>query len=111
DFVERFWTARATLPGESGRTYRQEFERRIAFADIYLVQDPEKRGSLSDRGMVFVLLGPPTRATRRALRGENDPSEPSGMSRVESQEANLALKPGTFGKSGKSTIAEKVKIF
>ena len=47
-FVERFWRERSTLPGSSGRTYREEFERRVAFADAYLAQEPEQRGK-SDR--------------------------------------------------------------
>ena len=111
DFVERFWADRATLPGESGRTYRQEFERRVAFADVYLVQDPEKRGSVSDRGMVFVLLGPPTNAVRRGLRGDGDPSEPSGISRIESQDAKLAMKPGGMAKGPKGTIGQQSVLF
>ena len=97
-FVERFWTERSTLPGSSGRTYREEFERRVAFADTYLVQEAEQRGSLTDRGMVLILLGPPKSASRRALRSGEDPSEPSGLSRVESQEAKIAMKSD----SGKS---------
>ena len=94
DFVERFWAARVALPGVEGRTYREEFERRVAFADTYLAHDAETRGSLTDRGMVFVLLGPPTNARRRALRSAEDPSEPSGMSRVETQEGKIASKGG-----------------
>ena len=39
-FVEDFWTARAALPGADGRTYRQEFERRVAFADANLASIP-----------------------------------------------------------------------
>jgi GWxTD domain-containing protein len=91
-FVERFWAARASLPGADNRSYRDEFERRVAFADVYLAHDPETRGSLTDRGMVFVLLGPPTNARRRSLRSAEDPSEPSGESRVESEEVRRAMK-------------------
>jgi GWxTD domain-containing protein len=103
-FVERFWAARQTLPGADDRTYREEFERRVAFADVYLAHDPELRGSLTDRGMVFVLLGPPTQARRRALRSAEDPSEPSGVSRVETQDVKLAMKAakGKAGGSGAS---------
>ena len=111
EFVQRFWASRATLPGESGRTFRQEFERRVAFADVYLVQDPEKRGSVSDRGMVFVLLGPPTNAVRRGLRSDDDPSEPSGMSRVETQDAKLAMKPGGMGKGPKTTTGQQSVLY
>jgi len=91
-FVERFWAERAALPGAGSRSYRQEFERRVAFADTYLAYDGAERGSLTDRGMVFILLGPPRTASRKALRSGEDPSEPSGMSRVETQEAKLAVK-------------------
>ena len=100
DYVDRFWGSRATLPGSDGRSFREEFERRVAFADGYLAQDRERRGSLTDRGMVFILLGPPTHARRRALRSGGDPSDPSGESRVESQEAKLATKPGGMSRSG-----------
>ncbi len=94
-FAEAFWTSRATLPGGAeGRTFRQEFERRVAFADAFLPQGGELRGSMTDRGMVFVLLGPPRYASRRKLRAGDDPSEPAGQSRVGSQDAKLALKPG-----------------
>jgi GWxTD domain-containing protein len=85
-FVEEFWTARSALPGADGRTYRQEFERRVAFADANLAEDEEKRGSLSDRGMVFVLLGPPTYAGRRPLRTGDDASDAGGLSTVTSHD-------------------------
>ena len=112
DFVERFWAARATVPAVDGRSFRQEFERRVAFADAYLAHDREQRGSLTDRGMVFILLGPPTSARRRALRSGTDPSDPSGESRVESQQAKLALKPGAMngGPSGRGSGSEAVTL-
>ena len=79
-FVEEFWTARASLPGGDGRTYRQEFERRVAFADENLAVDPEQRGSLTDRGMVFILLGPPTYAGRKPMRTGDDKNDAAGLS-------------------------------
>ena len=91
-FVERFWAERDTLPGVDGRSFRQEFDRRVAFADTYLAQDGEQRGSLTDRGMVFVLLGPPTNARRRGLRSEQDPSDSAGTSRVETQAARNPIR-------------------
>ena len=57
-FVEAFWRAR-----EIGNEhfFRAIFERRVAFADAELGQGdkPGDRGSMTDRGMVFILLGPP----------------------------------------------------
>jgi GWxTD domain-containing protein len=79
-FVEQFWTARDGLPLTDGRTFRQEFERRVAFADTHLAEDEEQRGSLTDRGMVFVLLGPPTYAGRKLLRTGDDKNDNAGLS-------------------------------
>ena len=91
-FVEEFWTARAALPGADGRTYRQEFERRVAFADENLAVDSEQRGSLTDRGMVFVLMGPPTWAGRKPMRTGEDANDNAGMSTVGSQDAGNSEK-------------------
>jgi len=110
-FVERFWAERAALPGAGSRSYRQEFERRVAFADAYLAHDGAERGSLTDRGMVFILLGPPRTASRKSLRSGEDPSEPSGLSRVESQEAKLALKGGSTKKATASGTGAKVSLW
>jgi GWxTD domain-containing protein len=85
-FVEEFWTARAALPATDGRTYRQEFERRVAFADAHLAEDAEQRGSLTDRGMVFVLLGPPTYAGRKPMRTGDDANDAGGLSTVTSHD-------------------------
>jgi len=90
DFIEKFWAARQAVPGADGRTYRQEFERRVAFADAYLAEDEEQPGSLTDRGMVFVLLGPPTYAGRRPMGTGDDKSDDAGLSTVGSHDANVA---------------------
>ena len=102
-FVEEFWTARATLSGADGHTYRQEFERRVAFADANLAVDPEQRGSTTDRGMVFILLGPPTYAGRKPMRTGDDAFDNAGMSTVGSQDqanAEKALKANSQAKYG-----------
>lgn len=103
DFVERFWEARSTLPGSEGRTFREEFERRVAFADMHLARDGEPRGSLTDRGMVFVLLGPPTYASRRPLRTGDDQSDNAGMFVAGSQDAKLSMKNYKFRKKADGT--------
>ncbi len=103
DFVEKFWEARKALPQIDGRTYRAEFERRAAFADANLALVAEQRGSLTDRGMVFVLLGPPTYAARRPLRTGDDQSTSDGLSTVGSQDTRNAMRAG----SGTSTSSAK----
>ena len=85
DFVEKFWEARDPL-------FRKEYERRVAFADANLAVDPEQPGSLTDRGMVFVLMGPPTYAGRKPLRTGDDANDDAGMSSVGSQDAKNADK-------------------
>lgn len=56
-FIEAFWAGRD----------RGEILRRISFANRAFLSPDEERGSLTDRGKVFVLLGPPSRIERRPL--------------------------------------------
>jgi GWxTD domain-containing protein len=84
DFVERVWASRPA-------GLRAEFERRVAFADENLADDPEQAGSLTDRGMVFVLLGPPTFAGRKPLRNGEDANDDAGMSTVGSHDEKVAV--------------------
>jgi GWxTD domain-containing protein len=59
DFVSRFWQRRDPK-------FREEFERRVAFADDVFANE-RTRGSLTDRGRVFVLIGIPNRVTQQPL--------------------------------------------
>ncbi len=108
-FVEEFWTARTALPSADGRTYRQEFERRVAFADAKLADEAEKRGSLTDRGMVFILLGAPTYAGRKPLRTGEDANDSAGMSTVGSQDADNA-EAGLKASGGRSLTSGKLAV-
>jgi GWxTD domain-containing protein len=74
EIVTQFWAARDPTPETAENEFRAEFERRVAFADATLVQG-ETRGSLTDRGMVFVLLGPPTWMGRSGLAQADDGSD------------------------------------
>jgi GWxTD domain-containing protein len=85
DFVERFWAARSPA-------FRAEFEKRVAFADENLAEDAEQPGSLTDRGMVFVLMGPPTFAGRKPLRTGDDVNDSAGMSTVGSHDEESAIR-------------------
>ena len=57
-FVEEFWNRRDTTPATAENEMRDMYARRIAFADRTFVTETQ-RGSMTDRGRVFVLLGPP----------------------------------------------------
>ena len=111
EFVEKFWEARNPNPGNGDNTFRTGFERRAAFADAKFVQDEKKRGSLTDRGMVFVLLGPPTYGGRRPIKTGEDSSEASGMSSVSSMEAANAQRAAVASSpSGRTTSGQQAAI-
>jgi GWxTD domain-containing protein len=57
-FIVEFWKRRDPTAGDDRNEYREEFEARAAFADYYF-GSLDVRGSVSDRGRVFVLLGKP----------------------------------------------------
>jgi len=90
-FVTKFWLDRDS---EDDHSFRPTFEKRVAFADANLTQEDKvkKRGSMTDRGMVFVLLGPPTYGGRRRLKAGEDKSQSSGMSSVDDHASYIAQK-------------------
>lgn len=57
-FIDDFWQRRDRTPETEENEFRTGFLRRVAFADHTFVTE-KTRGSLTDRGRVFVLLGPP----------------------------------------------------
>jgi GWxTD domain-containing protein len=108
EFVEKFWAARNPTPGANDNPFRTGFERRVAFADAKFVQDEKQRGSLTDRGMVFVLLGPPTWVGRKPLRTGDDPSDSAGLSTVGSQDASAAQHAASA--QGKTSSTQQAQI-
>jgi GWxTD domain-containing protein len=97
EFVDQFWERRNPQPGNPDNIARTNFDRRVAFADAYFVQAEETRGSMTDRGMVFVLLGPPTYGGKKPLRTGDDVNDAAGMSTVGSQDAANAQNALTAG--------------
>lgn len=92
-FIADFWKARDSKPETPENEFREEFDRRVAFADSRFAQD-EVRGSMTDRGMVFILLGPPTYAGRKRLETGDDSAEDSGLSRYSPSEIRAASRTG-----------------
>ncbi|HWZ86898.1 MAG TPA: GWxTD domain-containing protein, partial [Thermoanaerobaculia bacterium] len=93
-FATKFWLARDS---EDDHSFRTTFDKRVAFADANLTQDDKtrKRGSLTDRGMVFILLGPPTYGGRRPIKQGEDANENSGMSSGNSASDAIAMNRAT----------------
>jgi len=92
EFISEFWKRRDPNPETPANEFRDEFERRVAFADARMAQD-EVRGSLTDRGMVFVLLGPPTYIGRRPLKTGEDMNDDEGMIIYSDRAVANALRP------------------
>jgi GWxTD domain-containing protein len=57
-FIDEFWKKRDLRVETDVNEFRRDFMRRVAFADQAFVTE-RTRGSMTDRGRVFVLLGPP----------------------------------------------------
>jgi GWxTD domain-containing protein len=91
EFVTEFWRRKDANPETPENEFRDEFEKRVAFADARLTHN-ETRGSLTDRGMVFILLGPPTYIGRRPLRTGDDTADPAGMVLYTDQDMANALR-------------------
>ena len=75
EFVEKFWERRNPNPGSEDNIARTGFDRRVAFADASFRLDEQQRGSLTDAGMVFILLGPPTWTGRKPILAGEDRSD------------------------------------
>lgn len=57
-FVELFWRRRDPTPGTPANEFRDEFRRRVESADR-LFAETTKPGWKTDRGKIYILLGPP----------------------------------------------------
>ena len=67
-FVRLFWARRDPTPDTELNELRRDFEERAAFAEQQFKTD-DTRGSLTDRGRVLILLGPPKRVQRPGAGG------------------------------------------
>jgi GWxTD domain-containing protein len=65
-FIAGFWQRRDPTPGTPENEFRTTFNQRVAYADRVFGTD-SLRGSATDRGRVFVLLGEPSSVRRRPL--------------------------------------------
>ena len=70
-FISTFWLGSDAAESGKRDDLRREFERRAAFADEHF-SEGSVRGSVTDRGMVFILLGPPSGVIRRPIAAADD---------------------------------------
>ncbi|MFL6245172.1 MAG: GWxTD domain-containing protein [Thermoanaerobaculia bacterium] len=62
-FIDLFWARRDPTPGTPKNEFREAIEKRIAIADS-LFTTATLRGAATDRGKVYVLMGPQTAIKR-----------------------------------------------
>jgi len=88
-FVESFWSDFDPTPEEEPNEFRRSFRQRALFADETFGRDAE-RGALTDRGRVFILLGPPMVVNLRPLTGSE-----GGNTRARSERQTSPRPPPT----------------
>ncbi|MGZ8866859.1 MAG: GWxTD domain-containing protein [Thermoanaerobaculia bacterium] len=75
-FVDLFWARRDPSPGTPANEFREEFDRRVATADAQFGQ-ARKKGSMTDRGHIFIVLGAPYTVQRINPEGQGTVQTPS----------------------------------
>jgi len=58
-YVERFWELRNPEPNSGRNEFKEEFYRRIAYANAFLGREAGSDGWRTDRGRTYILLGRP----------------------------------------------------
>ncbi len=58
-FIERFWEIRNPTPGAPTNPYKEEHYRRLEYANQYFGKESGTDGWRTDRGRVYITLGPP----------------------------------------------------
>src|SRR2546427_2617215 len=64
-FIERFWEVRNPTPGAPSNPYKDEHYRRIEYANQYFSEGASNNGWRTDRGRVYITLGPPAQKDKR----------------------------------------------
>ncbi|HEU5248426.1 MAG TPA: GWxTD domain-containing protein [Thermoanaerobaculia bacterium] len=93
EYVTAFWKKRDPKPETPENEFRDEYEKRVAFADSRFTQG-ETAGSLTDRGMVFILLGPPTYAGQKPLTSGEDTNDKAALFTYRPADVKVAAMPG-----------------
>ncbi len=58
-FIQAFWKHRDPTPGTDRNEFREEHERRFQYANSYYGRSTPLPGWKTDRGRIYIILGPP----------------------------------------------------
>jgi GWxTD domain-containing protein len=59
NFITNFWLARDPTPGTPANEFKDEYDRRVAYANEHFTTPSGIPGSKTDRGKMYILNGPP----------------------------------------------------
>ncbi len=59
NFIDAFWKQRDPTPGTPANEFKEEHYRRLAYADKYFGRGTTRPGRETDRGRIYIILGPP----------------------------------------------------
>lgn len=65
EFIDEFWAKRDPSPDNDVNEFKDEFYRRIEYANTYF--DEGTPGWKTDRGRIYIFFGPPDRIERRPM--------------------------------------------
>jgi GWxTD domain-containing protein len=74
-FIDYFWASRDSNPETRSNEYKAEFDRRVEMADQLFGGDSGMEGWRTERGRIYVLLGPPSSRAQFKTYSELRPVE------------------------------------
>jgi GWxTD domain-containing protein len=74
-FMEAFWKIRDPVLGTVENEFKKEHYRRIAYADKFFGRETTRQGWRTDRGRIYIILGPPVSIDRFPDRMALNPAE------------------------------------
>jgi GWxTD domain-containing protein len=74
-FIQLFWKRRDPLPDTEQNEFYEEYMKRVRFADLNFGRESSKKGSQTERGYFYLLLGPPLERQIYATSSEVWPLE------------------------------------
>lgn len=80
-FVDLFWARRDPTPGTPANDYRDNFDQLVSIAD-QTFGEGRRRGSLTDRGRVFIVLGAPTSPVKQFRSTPQSTDQPQDANRL-----------------------------
>ncbi|MDD8031001.1 MAG: GWxTD domain-containing protein, partial [Acidobacteriota bacterium] len=69
-FIEAFWKHRDPIPETEENEFKTEHYKRIEYANKYFGREAAKPGWRTDRGRIYIILGPPNDIQRHDMRSD-----------------------------------------